>query len=213
MSGKSAPTKSKYQSAAVGSFSLVTGETQDTMMPHQSQDQIYMRAASSSQQALPVDPPQDRRYCGLKLIKYTCREQGVNYIEAVLPVPERTLEHPATPLFPMDLRDKGRAAREQGIEAAARHAKEVRDALYVDELSSCQEPVEIYISPTQRKARGSHKGSHFPRRPHQECQHQWSNRGSNAYIKMKMYVHSTVTRRWVDVTNYKPSGRPRAVGP
>ena len=78
---------------------------------HQSQDQIYMRAASSSQQALPVDPPQDRRYCGLKLIKYTCREQGVNYIEAVLPVPERTLEHPATPLFPMDLRDKGRAAR------------------------------------------------------------------------------------------------------
>ena len=75
----------------MGSFSLVTCETQDTMMPHQSQDQIYMRAASSSQQAPPVDPAQDRCCCGLKLIKYTCRKQGVDYIEAILPVPERTL--------------------------------------------------------------------------------------------------------------------------
>lgn len=212
----------------MGSFSLVTCETQDTMMPHQSQDQIYVRAASSSQQAPPVDPAQDRCCCGLKLIKYTCRKQGVHYIEAILPVPERTLEHPAVQLFPMDSRDKvGEEHESTGIEAAAKHAKEVRDTLYVDELSSCKEPEEIYISPAQRKVRGSHKGSHSPQRPHEECQHQWSNRGSNAYIKMKMckkcgyqdvynvqkYKDNTVTRQWVDVTSYKPSGRPRAVSP
>jgi hypothetical protein len=109
MSGKSAPTKSKCSSGQLFPGDWRNSRYHDaTSNPgsdlHES-SQLHSTSSSSG-------PPQDRCYCGLKLIKYTCRKQGVNYIEAVLPVPERTLEHPAVPLFPMDSGDKGRGARE-----------------------------------------------------------------------------------------------------
>jgi hypothetical protein len=63
-----------------------------------------------------------------------------------------------------------------------------------------------------------------PPAPPRECNHQWNKRGTNAYQKMRtctqgglqeitIYKNNQTTQRWVDVTNLKKSGRPRALSP
>eukprot|EP00435_Cladocopium_sp_Y103_P056991 s251_g19.t1 len=218
--------KSKSKTSSLGSFSVVSEGSHNTYASHRSQEEIYQAPASSSQSAL-----QEKHlcFCGLKPIKYTCRKQGHNYMREFYRCPKEPQSVGQCHYFQWLQETKGEEyermyACSQGSKKQPNMAVKSKKP-YEDDFSSCGEPEPASASPPPRQPRGSPKTSIYPPPPPQmECNHEWNRRGSNAHIKMKTchkcgfqetlrYKDNHVTQCYVDVTNLKKSGRPRAVSP
>eukprot|EP00435_Cladocopium_sp_Y103_P024498 s58_g6.t1 len=218
--------------SSVGSFSVVTAETLDTLMSHQSQDShpcYPATAASSNQNVQHKEIKADQCYCGLKPVKYTCRKQGHNYLRQFYRCPKEPQSQHQCHFFQWIQETKGEEY--ERIYASSPTIKKHQDTSKKSEkhsvidLSSCEEPEEI--SPGQfqhHQVRGSPRGSTSPPPRAPTCPHQWNRRGTNAYIKMRTCMlcglqeitnrrNEAVTQRWVDISTTKKSGRPRAVSP
>jgi hypothetical protein len=78
----------KTKSSSLGSFSVVSAETLDTLMSHQSQDMEYPGSSSSKQAMMQTNVKMDKCYCGMKPVKYTCRKQGNNYMHQFYRCPQ-----------------------------------------------------------------------------------------------------------------------------
>eukprot|EP00435_Cladocopium_sp_Y103_P038998 s1685_g10.t1 len=122
------PRKSS-KSSSLGSFSVVSAETLETLGSHRSQDQ----PSSSNQGRRPKDPEILQCYCGLTPVKYTCRKQGHNY-PAILQVPEGASVPASVPLFCLDSRDQRGTIRKDvcsipGDQDFSKHTNEVKEAL------------------------------------------------------------------------------------
>jgi hypothetical protein len=219
---------SRKKSNSTGSFSVVTAETLDTLMSHQSRDMIHPRATSSNRQVKPSDLNIDQCYCGLKPVKYTCRKQGINYLRQFLRCPKEP-QSPSQCHFFLWLQETKGEEYERMYATSPKAKKQPnispKSVLHsTEELTSCEEVEEISPNAQHRRVRGSPRSSDSPPTRTRNCQHQWNKRGTNAHIKMRTCTlcglqeitnrkTEMVEQRRVDVTQLKKSGRPRAVSP
>jgi hypothetical protein len=218
----------KTKSSSLGSFSVVSAETLDTMMSHQSQDMEYPGSSSSKQTMLQGNFKPNKCYCGMKPVKDTCRKQGLNYLRQFYRCPQEPNSQKQCHFFQWIRETKSEEYERLYTTSPSNqkqpHTSKKFDKHYVEELSSCEEPEAISPSPIHRQVRGSPRGSTSPPPRPQECHHQWNKRGTNAHIKMKTCTlcglqeitqrkTDVITQRWVNPSSLKKSGRPRVVSP
>ena len=94
--------KSKTKNSSLGSFSVVSEGSHHTYASHQSQDQVFQAAASSSRSVLAKNR---KCYCGLKPIK-PLSQTRTQLPEAVLPLSQGTSEPGTMPLLSVAAGDK-----------------------------------------------------------------------------------------------------------
>jgi hypothetical protein len=200
-------------SSSMGSFEVITESSKQS---HRS------RPASSNQ--YPVQEKMKTCFCGLTPQLLTCRKEGANFMKRFYRCPKPYQHQTQCEFFAWTEDTKAEEYEKLNHQSVSSEKppkskntkKKSKPASDTESSASSGSEVDLSPSPTRSS----------PKTPTRipACQHEWNRRGTNAHVKVKTchrcglqemfrYRDGQKTTKYVDVSNLKKSGRPRAVSP
>eukprot|EP00435_Cladocopium_sp_Y103_P033954 s639_g8.t1 len=201
-------------STSLGSFEVISESSRQSRKS---------KAASSSQQHS-QEVMNRMCFCGLTPQLLTCRKEGPNFMRRFYRCPKPYQHQTQCEYFAWTEDTKAEeyekmyyqnASMDKALKSKSTKKKS-RAASSTESNTSDGEDLDLARSPA----------SSSPKTPIRQnmCQHEWNRRGTNAYCKIKTchrcgrqeilkHKDGTLTVKYVDVSNLKKSGRPRAVSP
>eukprot|EP00435_Cladocopium_sp_Y103_P026844 s2890_g6.t1 len=226
--------KKSQKASSTGSFELISAGSEVSWMGHQKQrhHQTDRGASSSSQMTgYPHHQDRDRRcFCGLEPVLLTCRKEGMNFMRRFYRCPKSPNSGSQCQFFQWTEDTK---AEEYEKLYASQNASSTKSKKSKSTKKQSESTSESESSDCDRRGKGL-KGSPTSRKSPKHkpmsmadlagCNHQWNRRGTNDHQSMRTctlcgleekvrYRDGKLTQRWVDVSNMKKSGRPRAASP